>query len=235
MGQINQPANLLDRVLRLERELAEVRKRTGLGNAVSRGSFRFLDDAGNERIYFGPLFYGPSQAGVGFQFRRHNGPVVLSLEGSDPADQFIAIRDEQNNIIFSDDAASGQGLARPYIPIPFVSHSVVVPTDTTTSATFTGLLSARYKKQHPKLYAQVLCRASDGTTSGEVRIIKVSGAVQIGGTGTIGLGAYGLVAIGPGDVPGGHLEEMELEVQARRTAGAGTIGVRMFGCWAQQS
>lgn len=233
MAQTNQPTNLLDTIMRLERELAEVRKRAGLGNAVSRGSFRFLDDAGDMRIYFGPVVYGGSTT-TGWILKRASGGNVFELGGSAVDNQFWALRDEQGNIIVGDDAATGQGLARPYVPIPFVSGAAAVPTDTTTSATFTGLLSARYTKQHPRLKARILCRASDGTTTGEVQIVKVGGA-QIGTTVTVTAGFYGLLTIGPADVDGTHMEEMELEVQARRTAGAGTIGVRMFGAYAQQT
>lgn len=233
MAQTNQPANLLDRILRLERELAEVRKRSGLGSAVSRGSFRFLDEGGNERIYFGTgTFSGGTSSG--WVMRRQNGTSVFDL-GGNPADQFWALRDENGGILISDDAATGQGLARPWLPIPFASHSATVPTDTTTSGTFAGLLSARYTKQHPKLRALILCRASDGTTTGEIRLMKTAGPVQIGNTITVNLGQYALLTIGPADVPGSHMEDMELEVQGRRTAGAGTIGARMFGCYAQQS
>jgi hypothetical protein len=158
----------------------------------------------------------------------------LAVEGGQLV--VVAVYDAAGNVVVSADAVTGQGLATPWLPVPFTSHSTTtLPVDTTTSGTFIGLLSGRYLKQHARLWAQILCRASDGSTSGEVRIVKVSDSTQIGSTGTISLGYYGLVTIGPGDVPGGHLEEMELEVQARRTAGTGTIGVRMFGAYAQQS
>lgn len=233
MAQTNQPANLLDRIIRLERELAEVRKRAGLGNAVSRGVFRFLDDAGAQRIYFGTVLTG-SDFTTGWIFSRASGANVFELGGSSTTSQYWALRDEASNILFGDDAVTGQGLARPWLPIPFTTHSSTAPTDKTTSGAFTGLLSARYTKQHPTLRAQILCQASDGSTSGEVQLIKVAGGVQIGTTITVGLGFYGLLTI-QGDVPGAHMEDMELEVQVRRTAGAGTVGVRMFGCYGQQS
>lgn len=47
MGKVNVPSNLLDRVRRLERELAEVRKRVGLGNAsISTGSLTIQGGGG---------------------------------------------------------------------------------------------------------------------------------------------------------------------------------------------
>lgn len=244
---------LVRRIVDLEREVRELKAGRRLEAAsigaggvtvnggaidIKDGTLRLRHANGTDLLFLGPGVIGAEPVRY-LRIRRPDGSTVLYTYGSDDGDGFWAMYDKQDNIILSDDGASGQGLARPYLPIPWASHSQSAITDTTTSAAFTGLLSTRYKKQHPKIWAQILCQASDATTAGEVRIIKTFTGDQIGATVTIPAtgpgGFYALRQIGPADVPGTFSEEMELEVQARRTAGAGTIGVRMFGCYAQQS
>lgn len=232
--------NLIEIIAALERRVSDLESGNRVGStSIDKGSLRVL--SGTFEVGTLPqLFFGPvNQNGEltpGWIFRRADGTTVFTLSGSDDFDQFWAMRDNIGNIIVSDDGVYNAGLGRPWLPIPFVSHSSTVPTDTTTSGTFTGLLSARYNMQHPKIVAQVLCRASDGSTSGEVRIINATSGDAITSVGTIGLGAYTTLTLGPNNIPNADIqEEIELEVQARRTAGAGTIGVRMLGCWGRQS
>jgi hypothetical protein len=229
--------------LDLLRQIADLRKRVAdleSGNrvgvtSIDKGALRVksgsLEIGTMPQVFFGT---GSFSGGVsqGWVFRRDTGASVFDLGGT-PGDQFWALRDEQGNVLFGDDTASGQGIASPYIPIPFVPASSTVPADTTTSGSFATLQTSLYIKQHPKVIVEVLCRASDGTTSGEVQLIKATGEVL--GLFTVTLGAFAFTVFGPVAVPGAHLAQMELQIQGRRTAGAGTIGARVLGCWALQS
>jgi hypothetical protein len=185
------------------------------------------------QVYFGQVAVDGNMT-PGWIFKRADGTDVFVLQGSSLSDQFWRFFDNQGNEIISDDGFSNQGLARPYISIPFAQHSTTIPVDTTTSATFTGLLSARYRKQHPRVSIDVLARSSDGSTVGEVRLIRVSTGEAIGYPALVTAGSYGIVNV-VGEVGGSHMDVMELELQARRTSGGGTIGVRVFGAYGVQS
>jgi hypothetical protein len=53
MVQTNLPEDLISRLLKLERDVADISKRAGLGNAATRGTFTVLDGAGNAIIEIG--------------------------------------------------------------------------------------------------------------------------------------------------------------------------------------
>jgi len=236
------------------RELASLRKRIAnlesgrraTGTAVDLGSFRVKSgtfvvtnpNTGQDIIYMGNVTNvgGGDWSSQGWIYRRGNGTHAFALSGPDDDSQYWALYDESGNIIVSEDASAGQGLARPWLPLQFVdSTTVSAPTATTTSASYVALQTTRYRRQHPKVRAYILCRASDGTTTGEVRIgLGGSPDVQIGANITVTAGMYSGAAI-EGSVPGTWDQEVELEIQAKRTAGAGTIGVRCMGAWGRQT
>lgn len=195
--------------------------------AVASGSFTVSD-----LLEFGNVNFGAG-ASNGFIFYRADGTVMFTLGGGSNADQFWALWDNSGNIVVSDDGVSNQGLASPYIPIAFTSSAANTTfPDNTTSGTFTGLLTARYVKQHPQVYCAVLVRTSDGTTAGEMQLAIGGGGPILSSVVSIPAGSFGLLYVGPCAVPGQHQDEVELELQVRRTAGTGNVGVRMFGSYA---
>lgn len=185
-------------------------------------------------VFFGLITYGGDPA-PGWIFRRGDGTAAYALLGSSPTEQFWALYDNQENIIFSDDGVTNQGIGRPFMPIPFTEHSNTVPVLTTTSGTFTAVQTGRYQKQHPKVQVDVLVRSSDGSTTGEVRLWNGTRNELVAGPNTITAGLYGLSTLGPAAVNGNHMDTMELEIHIRRTAGAGTIGARTFMAMARES
>jgi len=233
--------DLMNIVADLKRRIENLESGNRIGNtAIDKGilnvnSGSFTVGTSPQALFFGTIAYGSGSA-PGWIFRRADGSAVFALLGTSPNDQFWAFYDKQQNIIISDDAAAGQGLALPFLPIPFVTHSNIVPELTTTSGTFVAVQTGRFQKQHPKVQVDVLCRASDGTTAGEVRLVDAThGGSVIAGPSTISAGAYALIALGPAAVYGNHTETMEIEVQIRRTSGAGTIGARTFLAYGKQS
>ncbi len=133
MGQLNQPTNLIDRVVKLERGLEAIRKLAGLTSAIiRRGGLTLLDSSfikmvtsnGVEAMYFGPDSNGKQR----FVLRREGGALLMYTAGSAQFGRdFWAMTDSTGNIIVSDNAEVGVGLARPWIPLPlyakFQSHS----------------------------------------------------------------------------------------------------------------
>lgn len=235
---------LSEQVADLKRRVADLESGNRIGSTsidrgtlrVNSGSFQVGDPY---QLYFGPVLQG-SDVTPGWIFSRADGTIVWTLSGSAADEQFWSFRDNDNNIIVSDDGFSDQGLARPYIPIVFAENSTFAFNVNTTSATFVGLWNARHKKQHPRVRVEALVKCSDGTTGGEIRLFNNTAGVQIGTTVTIGLGAFQIFVLGPAEInpvptTAGHLVMQEIEVQVRRTAGAGNIGVKIYQAYGEQS
>ncbi|GAA1029772.1 MULTISPECIES: hypothetical protein [Amycolatopsis] len=131
--QVNQPSNIIDRVIALERELASVRKKVGLSSAViARGGLTLVDDSyikvtdsdGVEILYIGP----DSQGKQRFVLRREGGATLMYTAGSAQYGRdFWAMNDSTGRIVVSDNAEVGAGLARPWLPIVmypmFITHT----------------------------------------------------------------------------------------------------------------
>ncbi|MEV0805723.1 hypothetical protein [Micromonospora sp. NPDC050200] len=191
---------------------------------VDGGDITVIDAAGNIIGQIGDLGNGKR----GFILRRAGGYPALEVSGTGVGSDygFVGMYDVSGNYIVTDDAASGRGLARPYIPIQV--GEVSVPTAVATSTGFADLHVGAAVLQHPVLYAYVLIRSSDSSTTGEVRM-AVDG-IGVGPTLPVNAGAYAYVNVGPFALPssvlGNYSAIQVLSVQARRTAGTGTIGVR---------
>jgi hypothetical protein len=171
-----------------------------------------------------------------FALGRDDGTIAFALADlgtvlDHPHQQNWAFYDRGANIVFADDTDSGQGIARPYIPLgAFMPNTY--PTETTTSSSFVTLQTLVGFKQQPKVVMQVLVRADDPSTDGEIRVIDQDGNV-IGGVQTVSAGAFGYINIGPAALPGAHELAISLNIQARRTSGTGTIGIRGISAWGQ--
>lgn len=167
-----------------------------------------------------------------FQVYRSTGEVAFEVNDPLPTvdgfEQFVAIRDRGGNIVVADDTTSGQGLSRPMIPMPF--EEFTVPVTTTTSSTFQAMQRASIYKQQPRMIAWVLIQTPAGTT-GEVRLWNATSSEVIGPVLTIASNTYVQAYLGPGDVSGAHEAQVDIDVQARRTGGAGAIGTRVLGAW----
>lgn len=173
------------------------------------------------------------------QYRRTDGTLALSiwdpLPNTNGYNQFIALYDRAGNVIASDDTTSGQGLGRPYIPLQWATHSdQSVPDLTTTSATFVGMQTCHFRKQQPQVEVVFYARSSAADTTGEVRLWNGTRGEQVGSTYVLPVSGYGIqVILGP--INGTHMQRQELIIQARRTAGTGTVGVRVVGGSGYQS
>lgn len=131
MGQVNQPSNLLDRLKRFERELQRLWKAVGLASAtIARGGLtliqdaflRMVDDNGHEIVYIGPDAEGKQI----FRLRREGGNLMMYTAGNAQFGRdFWAFTDSNGRVIVSDDAETGHGMARPWLPL--VLYAAFVP------------------------------------------------------------------------------------------------------------
>jgi hypothetical protein len=229
VGQVNQPSNLLDRIIRLEKRVEEIWKKVGLASAViRRGGLTLLDDAylrvvddNNVEI----VYIGPDQEGKQIiRIRREGGADVLytyTVSGR----QYWALTDNARQIVFSDDAVSGQGIARPWIPIPVLTTRFdQMPS--TPSPDWDLVESTAFRmKQAPFWRVNVKHCTTLPDTAGEARLLL--DGVQVGSTITVGF-VNAWTDIGPFAVPGTHMSQHQLELFCRRTTGTGRVGANMI-------
>lgn len=216
----------------MERRLERVENAGRLGSASvdEPGTLTARNAAGRTILYIGKLASGD----FGVIFYRADGSLAFAMY--DPlggTDQFMAMYDQQGNIVVGDDAASSQGLARPYLTVPAMPDSTSADV-TTTSGSMTNLWQLPYTKQHPKLDVTILARASDGTTNGSFDVYDETIGQVLGSAQSVGLGGFSYLSWTV-TVPGSHLSFHELRVRGRRTAGAGTVGCRVQRALAVQS
>lgn len=238
--------DLLDVIVRLEKRIKDLETANRLSFSSVGGGFiingspfkvtlpgDYFDDVTLLEVTTG-TYNDKSSTEPGWVMRRNDGGEALGVYGNGSG-QFFAVKDHTGNFIFSDDLFSGFGIGRPWLPIPFYNSSTGLPTATTTSGTFVELQYADYSVQSPYLYMQIQVHASDGTTAGEVQV-TLSGN-QVGDLITVTAGLSSIEEFGPalvrelatfGDV-------RDIKVMGRRTAGAGTIGVRVLGAYGRQS
>jgi hypothetical protein len=205
------------------------------GLTIKGGFLRLLSKAagGQTIFYIGPtgdaLPDGTPQQG--WIVRRGDGTNVLDLYDADVTDgqlnQALNWRDRGGNVVIADDTNAGQGLARPYLQVPFYR---VRDQDwpTTTSTSFQAMYRARVPKQQPRLYVRAW-GTGVGASTGEMRVM-VNG-VQLGSTGTLTAGTVTSFTFGPDAVAGDHMATLTVELQVRMTGG--TEGVRCCVAQAQ--
>lgn len=221
----------LDTLERRIRELEAARssEQTTVGRGgmvIQGGSITLKQNSGVTSAYLGHLVLPGGTPSAGIILYRHNGSEYFVLAG-DPSAQFFAFRDEALNIVISDDAASGQGLATPYIPVNAFPTRLLLTAgsgESTVSGTFGPLWTIQAHKQHPRLRVGMYITTSDTTTTAEIRMRDANTGAILDGPDAIGAGnnlylLYELIGV----VDGAHLAGIKIEIDARRTAGAGTV------------
>lgn len=244
------PRDFLGHIERMiDRKVGEFARSAPLRNAsiseggiTIKGGFVWLKAAdGSSSIYLGgvtpALPDGTYQPGL--ILRREDGTVAMALYDPTPDpgtpggyQQFLAVYDRSQNIVMSDDTYSGQGLARPYVPIP-VTSARYADMVAVTDATFVDVFETpgMFHKVNARARADIRCTTDASGTTGEVRVL-VDG-VQVGITETVDF-VVATKYIGPFVVPGDAYTSHQIKVQARRTAGTGAVRLAA-AVWGVQS
>jgi hypothetical protein len=242
---------LARKVADLQRELRELRAARPLESAtvgagglgISQGGRLYMaTPAGPRMLDVGPITDPtwnnpdgtPQQA---FFMRRQDGTLVLSVFSSagSPLGQFLAVWDSSGNIIFSDDAVSGVGLARPYLPVvmgpAFDAGWDYWPR--TTSGTFVELWSGIIYRQQPRIVVVVRTATDVSGTTGQVQLTVNGTAV---GSPQATSFTVGSVTLGPFDLSAyGHMQQLPIAVTAKRTAGTGAVRASVYSAYTLQS
>lgn len=226
---------LMQRLANLEREVRELRAARsaeattiGAGGQTITGGFLRMLHAGVEIVFIGrdanntPIF----------RLRYPDGNTMFFTYLITGEGWYFAWCDQQGNILVSSDAISGQGLARPYIPIPWYPRDDQYSFySTTISTSFQTCDEVRWVKQHPIVNLVMSTKTSDGVSTGSWQVLQdgitvvASGSIAATGTGVSVRFA----------VTGSHMSPLSLDVQLKRNTGAGSVGALIKSVTGEQS
>jgi hypothetical protein len=204
---------------------------------IDGGDVLMLDDDGSVMFRLGAQEFGDR----GLSIFRETGEPAFELK-RDGASEFLQqtwrLSDTVGNVIVSE-WAFGQGLARPRIPAP--CHPATTPSGwgvdgpeaSTTSGAFVTLFRSDLRRQNPLYTPGLSVKCSDGTTAAEVQVTNDAGGAALNDfftgtawTGVVPTGSTSFVNVAPAlNMPGVYDARVKLNIQVRRTAGAGTVTI----------
>lgn len=230
-GPAPMPNDRLEQEIRHIWEALNEQGRKTLYNAMLSGGRLTIKDngelvvttsAGVAMFYLGKLTAGGTDY-RGIRLKRENGTDMFynGLVGSDANKVYFAWLDRDANVILSDDAATGEGLARPWLSMPTVPVlSTMIPR--TTSATYASVYSTGWViKQQPSCDVHALLYSTGGAT-GNARY--TCNGVQVGNVEPIAAAMFGWTAIQTFDFPGSYNDYVRVELQIQRTNAVGEVG-----------
>lgn len=233
MAKVNHTEDLGTRLKAVEARLAAVERGRPLAStSISQGNLDVRTPDGEQIMRAGAIPYG-SETAYGVEFRRRSGGLQARFFDVDGGNGYWAMFDEQGSVIASEDTYSGFGLATPYLQVAAMPYSEVLsPPQTTTSAAFTPLHRLHFQLQQPWLRTYLIC-LTDAATTGEVQL--AIGGVAIT-TSPITLDAASN-AYRTLDAPitGGQRSFQNVDVEVRRTGGAGLVRVGVAFASGRQS
>lgn len=228
------PGDVMTRLRNLERRLDELTTARGLeassigagGLRINGGTLRIVNPDGVSVCFFGPLGTSGGTS-RGWAFRHDDDSVAFTLQGAE-GNQFWALWDKQGHIVISSDADSGEGLARPWIPLDTPHPNGLGHWPGTNSGSWSAIATSYPTIQHPRLDAIISTHADDGTR-GEVRV-----AIDGKQCGPVAKAGDMLQFSAP--IPDYEWDKrVELEIQGRRTSGNGEIKVAVRRLVGRQS
>jgi hypothetical protein len=242
MGKVNQPSDVNSELRELKRQVAELNKKVGLSSAViSRGGLTIInegelvmvDENGTVIFKVGQVNFGAGTSyGMRLNFDNGNPAVLL---GGTPGDQAWALYDENNNYLVTNDAASGHGLARPYIPLRIVPSSEAQVYGSSfypshTSGSFTRLWYGFNPVFHPRVQIGVATATVGGGTARWRLLINgtdVTGEVTSSGSRTVAVPGWGTSVL--------PAQTVEFTVEGRTADGASNVLLNVDRFFALQS
>lgn len=243
-------ATLARKVRALEREMSELRAARRLESAaigagglkITKGGRlatetpdgqRVLDSGAISNASYNHVDGTPQQA---LFIRREDGSAALSVFASagSGARQFLALWDASGTIIVSDDAISGVGLARPYLPVT-LSPAIGTGWDywpRTTASTMGDLLVGQIYRQQPQLAVVVVAATDTAGTTGQLQLTVNGTAVGSAQTVSTTAGFFTFTA----DLTTyDHMSQVAVSVAGRRTAGTGALRAQFYTASTLQS
>lgn len=231
-GRIGTLADYLDRQAR---KAAENMRKTLFSAVISAGGLLIRDDGAFQIISADGSFTLYARRGSDgkreFGLLRDNGTYVLRTFSVAGGNQAWALHDNNDGIVFSDDAVSGGGIARPWFPLPAV-RARYSDWPASTAADFERVWNLSGYRQHPKCLLSVRhTTTTDPATTGEVRVVVGGTTVQ-----TIPVQfAVATTTLDPFVIPGQFGDGMTIGLDVRRTGGTGEVRCEPAYAWTVQS
>ncbi|NBE80302.1 hypothetical protein [Micromonospora rubida] len=202
----------------------------GTVQVTAGGQVIVYDEQGNGMIRLGQVPFGDGSTKPGlvaFRSTAEGGTVAMTL-----FDGVWAVWDRQSNMVMSTDEVSGQGIARPWLPVTWAGIDYT-QWPGTTNAAFAAIVETLLPRQQPRIYLRIRHTTDASGTTGELRVM--CNGVQLGTTIAVAF-AQGITDIGPVALPPAAFGAiMGLSVDGRRTAGAGVVRATVTASWTQQS
>ncbi|MCO1575037.1 hypothetical protein M8C13_04590 [Crossiella sp. SN42] len=244
MAGINVPANLIDEVRALRREVAALSKKAGLSSAsITRGRLRVAEgaelavehDSGDYNLFF----VGRGDAGrYTVNMRRSDGSVCFGIGGF-AAHQFWSFADRSGAgggtapaIVLSDDATSGWGLANPKLPIAMY-ETRLDRMPVVTNSSYEELFVGRWKAMNPYVAGEILVQADSGTV-GQARLKINDTQVWESATWTNFVGRISIPKI-PITSGRNFGDDTEVKLDVRRVSGSDNVRATVIGMYGHQS
>lgn len=244
---------MAERLAALEREVAELRAARRLEAAsIGSGGLKITDGgrfsmdtpSGTRMVDIGVITNPAYNHTDGSQqqaqlFRREDGTPFLECFASpgDPDHQFWSLWDSSSHIVAGDDATSGEGLARPYLPLqlwPAYAGGWAASWPSVNTTAMQSLFTGRFYKQQPRLV--VLAQASMDTAGATGSLqLKINGVYQdVPQSVDFGVSTY---TFGPFPLAdfGGHMSQIEVSIDGRRDTGTGAIRATVYSSYTLQS
>jgi hypothetical protein len=223
-----------ERIKTLERQVDALNSARPLRSATidDPGTLKVRKN-GQDLLHVGKL-PGTNGGLAGLVVYREDGTLAFIVGAYAAGEQYAALQDRSANVIVSDDALSGEGLARPYIPIPFgdgdASHW-----GGTSSGTFLALYTGFAYRQHPK-FTGIVQVLADAGTSGELELWDATNSVQLD-VQSIAAAESSYKTFSGVDITSTSALYglMSLQWRVRVTGGAGSIHVNPVFCTGIQS
>lgn len=203
------PPSLAAEIADLKRRLNNLERSQRLPFSSTRGgAFLFLDDNGQPRMTLGNVALDGSVGGVlaayGLMLRGDQGAIVLMTRAGD------------------------DGIVYPELPVPIWDPGE--PNKDTTSATFVSMWEARWDFPPSDVYRCEGFVASAVGTTGEMRLVIGATATSVLAIPAAANNTYSFDWIHPAPTglydPSSTEGSLVVSIQARRTGGAGAVGVR---------
>ncbi len=229
MGVTDQPQDLLTLVRDLQRQVTELRRRSLYNAAISSGGLEVRTPDAAVVVRAGQL--GDTDE-YGVEMRRRDGTLQARFWDTPGGGGWWSLHDEQGRICVSNDSASGRGLATPYLTWDWMPWSqVTTPPLATTSAAFEIVARCHAQLQNPRIRLLLIAK-TDADTTGEV--ILAQGSTVISGVLSVQAAANNYLWL-TATVDGDMFDAGYIDLQARRTAGTGTVRLAIAWCAGVQS
>lgn len=231
MGVVRQAEDLLTRIKDLERQVRELRRRNISNAVISDGNLEVRTASGQVIMRAGDIPYNNTTV-TGLQTFRANGTLASIQWDTPTGGGFWAFFDEAGAILLSNDTVSGSSLATPYLGYHVVPWSEVLsPPQSTTNAAMETLHRIHGQRQNPWIRVLLIVQSDAGTT-GEVQVADAGTPLTAATPIAAATNTYTWI---DAPVSGAHMDAKFLDVQARRTGGAGAIRIGVASVLGRQS